>query len=507
MPLRTRPASPDPRRRWRTSVRWAHGRGYALDPVADTITDPDGAREHNLRNVDLELPRDQLIVFTGLSGSGKSSLAFDTIYAEGQRRYVESLSALRPPVPRPDGQARRRLHRGPVAGDLDRPEVGVAQPALDRRHDHRDLRLPAPALRAHRRAALPELRAGHHPPDAAADRRPRARSCPRARGSRCWRRSCGAARASTRGCSKELAQQGFTRARVDGELRRARRGRAERAPGPVREPHHRGRRRPARAPRRASSGASPTRSRPRCAWPRASPRSRSCRATASDAGEPETLTFSEHLACTHCGLSFDELAPRNFSFNSPYGACERCDGLGTRFEVDPELVVPDDDLSHRATARSRRGPGSAASTSSACSTRSADEYGFSHRHAVEEAEEEGEEGGALRHRRDRRCRCRTATATAASARTRPSSRASCPWLERRHTEAESDRAREQIEGYMREVPCPACGGARLRPASLAVTIGGQNIYEVGELSIRKAAEFLGRARAVRARPHDRRAGA
>ena len=83
----------------------------------------------------------------------------------------------------------------------------------------------------------------------------------------------------------------------------------------------------------------------------------------------ETLTFSEHLACTHCGLSFDELAPRNFSFNSPYGACERCDGLGTRFEVDPELVVPNDDLAS-PRARSRRGPGSGATTSTGCSKRS-----------------------------------------------------------------------------------------------------------------------------------------
>ena len=139
--------------------------------------------------------------FTGLSGSGKSSLAFDTIYAEGQRRYVESLSSYARQFLGPDGQARRRLHRGPVAGDLDRPEVGVAQPALDRRHDHRDLRLPAAALRAHRDPALPEVRPGHHPPDPAADRRPRAAARRRARASRCWRRSCGAARASTRACS------------------------------------------------------------------------------------------------------------------------------------------------------------------------------------------------------------------------------------------------------------------------------------------------------------------
>src|SRR5882762_9008260 len=129
--------------------------------MSDTIV-VRGAREHNLKNVDLVLPRDQLIVFTGLSGSGKSSLAFDTIYAEGQRRYVESLSAY----------ARQFL------GQMDKPDVDFIEglsPAIsiDRRHHHRDLRLPAVALRAHRGPALPELRSGDHPPDASADRRPR----------------------------------------------------------------------------------------------------------------------------------------------------------------------------------------------------------------------------------------------------------------------------------------------------------------------------------------------
>ncbi len=143
--------------------------------MADTLV-VRGAREHNLQNVSIELPRDRLIVFTGLSGSGKSSLAFDTIYAEGQRRYVESLSSYARQFLGPDGQARRRLHRGAVAGDLDRPEVRLAQPAVDRRHDHRGLRLPPAALRPHRRAALPERRHAGRAPDSPADRRPGARA-------------------------------------------------------------------------------------------------------------------------------------------------------------------------------------------------------------------------------------------------------------------------------------------------------------------------------------------
>ena len=160
-----------------------------------------GAREHNLKDVSLDLPRDALIVFTGLSGSGKSSLAFDTIFAEGQRRYVESPVGVRPPVPRADGQARRRLHRGPLARGLDRPEVDEPQPALHGRHDHRGLRLPAPAVRAGRHAALPDLRRRHRAAVAAADRRPhpgarRGHPVPGARAGGARR-----ARASTSTCS------------------------------------------------------------------------------------------------------------------------------------------------------------------------------------------------------------------------------------------------------------------------------------------------------------------
>ena len=132
-----------------------------------------GAHEHNLKNVDLELPHDQLIVFTGLSGSGKSSRVRHHLRrrAAPVRRVVVGV---RPAVPRPDGQAGRRLHRRLVAGDLDRPEVRVAQPALDCRHDHRDLRLLAAAVRTHRCATLSELRAADHASNTATDRRPRA---------------------------------------------------------------------------------------------------------------------------------------------------------------------------------------------------------------------------------------------------------------------------------------------------------------------------------------------
>ena len=234
-----------------------------------------GAREHNLRNVDLELPRDKLIVFTGLSGSGKSSLAFDTIYAEGQRRYVESLSAY----------ARQFL------GQMDKPDVDFIEglsPAIsiDQKSASRNprstvgtiteiydyLRLLYARIGV---AALPELRPGDHPPDAAADRRPRARSCqegtrfqvlaPVVRGPQ------GRVRGAAQGARARRASPapGSTASWSSSASR-------QRAPRPLREPHHRGRRRPPGAACRASSAGSPTRSRPRCASPRASPRSRSC---------------------------------------------------------------------------------------------------------------------------------------------------------------------------------------------------------------------------------------
>ena len=132
-----------------------------------------GARVHNLKNIDVDLPRDQLVVITGLSGSGKSSLAFDTIYAEGQRRYVEVALGLRPPVPRADGEARRRSDRRACRPRSPSNRRPPDQPALDRRHGHRDLRLPAAAVRQHRGAALFQLRPRDLSAVARADSRPR----------------------------------------------------------------------------------------------------------------------------------------------------------------------------------------------------------------------------------------------------------------------------------------------------------------------------------------------
>ena len=184
-----------------------------------------GAREHNLKNIDVDLPRDSLVVITGLSGSGKSSLAFDTVYAEGQRRYVESLVGLCPAVPRTDAEARRRFDRGAVAGDLDRAEDDLAQPALDGRHGHRDLRLHAAAMGAGRGAVFAGDRPADRQPDRVADGRSGAWRCRRARGSICWPRSRAAARASTaRNCST-FRNAGFSGSRSTARCTRSTRSR------------------------------------------------------------------------------------------------------------------------------------------------------------------------------------------------------------------------------------------------------------------------------------------
>ena len=326
-----------------------------------------GAREHNLSDVDIDLPRDQLVVLTGLSGSGKSSLAFDTIYAEGQRRYVESLSSY----------ARQFL------GQMDKPDVDFIEglsPAIsiDQKSASRNPRSTVGTITEiydYLRLLYARIGIPHCPkcgrvitrqtPQQIVDR---VLQLPEGTRFQVLAPVVRGRKGEYEGLLTELAGQGFTRARIDGEVvelvrprRRSRLARYENhtsrssstgsCAGPV------------------SSAGSPTRSRPRCGSPRAWPRSRSSRRRATSA-EPEILTFSEHLACTLRGLSFDELAPRNFSFNSPYGACERCDGLGTRFEVDPELSSPT--TTCRSTrARSRRGAATAASTSTGCSTRSA----------------------------------------------------------------------------------------------------------------------------------------
>ncbi|HEX5365360.1 MAG TPA: excinuclease ABC subunit UvrA [Acidimicrobiales bacterium] len=471
-----------------------------------------GAREHNLRNVSLELPRDRLIVFTGLSGSGKSSLAFDTIYAEGQRRYVESLSSY----------ARQFL------GQMDKPDVDFIEglsPAIsiDQKSASRNPRSTVGTITEvydYLRLLFARIGVAHCPDCGAEVTRQtpqqivdRIMELPEGTRFQVLAPVVRGRKGTYETLLAELAAQGFARARVDGQVhdttdkvelaryeqhtievvvdrlvrrdgigRRLtesletalglaggvaevqivpRQGGADRVPGGGegdRAVH------PGEA---VARGVAPD--------------------SDADAG-PETLTFSQHLACPNGHGSFGELAPRNFSFNSPYGACETCDGLGTRFEVDPRLVVPDPDLSLAGGAIAPWAGGN---------------HRYYQRLIVAVAEELGIDmdapwsslparqrdavlqgtgvGKVWVHFKNRYGRERTYHADYEGV---------IPHLQRRHEEAESDSAREQIEGYMREVPCTACGGTRLKPLSLAVTIGGHSIADIGDMSIGEAAKAL-----------------
>ncbi|MFO7592063.1 MAG: excinuclease ABC subunit UvrA [Acidimicrobiia bacterium] len=457
-----------------------------LDAAQITIR---GAREHNLHDVDLVLPRDRLIVFTGISGSGKSSLAFDTIYAEGQRRYVESLSAY----------ARQFL------GQMDKPDVDFIEglsPAIsiDQKSSSRNPRSTVGTITEvydYLRLLYARIGVPHCPkcgkvitrqtPQQIVDR---ILELPDGTRFQVLAPVVRGHKGEYEKLLKELSSQGFTRARVDGELHDL----TDKIPLERYEQHtievvvDRLVRRPGIERRLTDSLETALRLAEGVAEVELVPDENRDEQQSGEE-EVETLTFSEHLACSHCGISFDELAPRNFSFNSPYGACDRCDGLGTRFEVDPELVVPDVDLS-LADGAIAPWTGFRSRYFDRVLEAVADEFGFSTdtpwkrlgkraRGAVLDGT--GERAVHVRYK-NRYGRVRSYNTAFEGV---------VPWLERRHAESESDRARELIEGYMREVPCPACAGARLRPASLGVTIGDRNIYEVGELSITKAAEFLG----------------
>jgi excinuclease ABC subunit A len=441
-----------------------------------------GAREHNLRNISLELPREKLIVFTGLSGSGKSSLAFDTIYAEGQRRYVESLSAY----------ARQFL------GQMDKPDVEFIEglsPAIsiDQKSASRNPRSTVGTITEvydYLRLLYARIGVPHCPNDGAVI----TRQTPQQIVDRILQLPDGTRfevlapvvrgrKGTYDTLLADLATQGFARARVDGELHEL----TDQTDLARYEQHtievivDRLVKRDGIERRLTDSLETALRLADGVAEVHLVPK-------AGADFEEETLTFSQHLACPLCGLSFDELAPRNFSFNSPYGACERCDGLGTRFEVDPELVVPNQDLS---VAQGAIQPWSKGHTQyfsrlleSAC-----EECGIDPDKPWRKLTKKqqklllyGTGAGRVHVRyKNRYGRQRSYHAQYEGI---------VPYLQRRHVDSESDSQREQIEGYMREVPCPDCGGARLKPLSLGVTIDGYAISDVSNMSIGEAAKVL-----------------
>ncbi|MGH2812992.1 MAG: excinuclease ABC subunit UvrA, partial [Actinomycetota bacterium] len=436
-----------------------------------------GAREHNLRNVHLELPRDSLIAFTGISGSGKSSLAFDTIYAEGQRRYVESLSAY----------ARQFL------GQMQKPDVDFIEglsPAIsiDQKSASRNPRSTVGTVTEiydylrllYARIGKPHChRCGRQivrqTPEQIVDQvlqQPEGTRfqvlAPVVRGKK----------GEYEHLFEDLARKGFVRAKVDGKV-------IDLADKPRLDRYYKhdidvivdrlvlkesvGRRltdsvETALGLAEGVAGIE-----------------------LIDGGE--TLMFSQHAACLNCGISFDELAPRNFSFNTPYGACPRCDGIGTHLEADPSLVVPDPNLSIEDGAihpwsRARleyfyRLMEAVASSYKFKTTTPWDDLSPEQQEVILYGT--GEDEVFIRYR-NRYGRLRQYHTTFEGV---------LPWLERRYEESESDHARDRLEQYFRQVPCPACKGARLRPESLAVTVGDINIGELCRMSVLNSEKFLG----------------
>ncbi len=430
-----------------------------------------GAREHNLRNIDVTIPRDKLVVITGVSGSGKSSLAFDTIYAEGQRRYVESLSAY----------ARQFL------GRMEKPDVDYIEglsPAIsiDQRGPSRNPRSTVGTVtEIYDYLRLLFARVGH----------PHCPKCGREISKQTVQQIVDAVQGMPTGSRTmilaplirdrkgehqlifdDLRKAGFVRVRVDGYIRdlseefeldknkkhtievvvdRLQIGEAENN-------------------RIADSVET---------------------ALKLGAGvvlisiiDGEELLFSEHFACVHCGISLGEIAPRTFSFNSPHGACPACSGLGVKLEIDPDLLIPNKDLSLAQGAIRAWGWFAWHASELHDLTH---RYGFSLNTPVNKLDKEhlklvlyGEDGELVKYR-NRYGRVREYFTNYEGA---------IPYLERIYRDTESSNTRADIERHMASYPCPACNGKRLKPESLAITIDGMNIIEVTELSASETLHWM-----------------
>ncbi len=440
-----------------------------------------GAREHNLKDISLDLPRDSMIVFTGLSGSGKSSLAFDTIFAEGQRRYVESLSAY----------ARQFL------GQMDKPDVDFIEglsPAvsIDQKSTSRNPRSTVGTItEVYDYLRLLFARAGR--PHCPVCGRPIARQTPQQIVDRVLELEEGARfqvlAPVVRGRKgeyvdlfRQLQTQGFSRARVDGTTY------------PLTEPPQLDKQKKHTIEVVVDRLAVKESAKRRLTDSVETALGLSGGLVTLDFVDlPDTdahreRVFSEHLACMHDDLSFEELEPRSFSFNSPFGACAECHGLGTRMIVDPDLVIPDDG---KTLAEGAIAPWAAAHVSEYFGRlldALAEELKFSTQTPWRGLPKRARESVLNGHRG--KLHVRYANRYGRERSYYASFEGVLPYIERRHGEADTDTSRERFEGYMREVPCLACDGARLKPISLAVTVGGRNIAEICSLPVDEAAAFL-----------------
>ncbi|SFK02202.1 Excinuclease ABC subunit A [Streptomyces pini] len=440
-----------------------------------------GAREHNLKNVSLDLPRDSLIVFTGLSGSGKSSLAFDTIFAEGQRRYVESLSSY----------ARQFL------GQMDKPDVDFIEglsPAvsIDQKSTSRNPRSTVGTItEVYDYLRLLFARVGKpHCPECG---RPIARQSPQAivdkvlsltEGSRFQVLSplVRQRKGEFADLFAELQTKGYSRARVDGatvqlsdppKLKKQEKHTVEVVVDRLTVKES--------AKRRLTDSVETALS--------LSGGMVILDFVDLDEDDPQReRMYSEHLYCPYDDLSFEELEPRSFSFNSPFGACPECSGIGTRMEVDPELVVPDPDKSLDEGAIHPWSHGHSKEYFGRLIGALADALGFRTDVPFGGLPQRARKALLNGHRTQIEVRYRNRYGRERSYTT--AFEGAVPFVRRRHSEAETDSSRERFEGYMREVPCPSCEGTRLKPIVLAVTVQGRSIAEISAMSISECADFL-----------------
>lgn len=440
-----------------------------------------GAREHNLKNVDLEIPRNALVVFSGLSGSGKSSLAFDTIFAEGQRRYVESLSSY----------ARQFL------GQMDKPKVEFIEglsPAvsIDQKSTNRNPRSTVGTItEIHDYLRLLYARTGvQHCPTCGAEISSQSAeqmvdallAYPEGTRFQLLAPVIKGRKGEHADLLSSLQSQGFSRARIDGEvmclsedisLAKTKKHTIE-----------------VIVDRLAVKSGSRTRLTDSVETATRLAGGVVIADFVDEAeGSPErTRRFSEKRACPNeHPLELEEIEPRSFSFNAPYGACPECSGIGTRLEIDPDLVIPDESATLAEGAIAPWTLGSADHHQQVMSAL-ASELGFSMDTPWKDLPDDAKD--ALLNGHNFKVHVRYRNRFGRERRYSTGFEGVMYYLKRRHEDTESDWARERYEQFMRHAPCPACQGRRLRPEVLSITIGGKSIAEFSDLPIGEAKAFL-----------------
>lgn len=438
-----------------------------------------GAREHNLKNVSIELPRNSLVVFTGLSGSGKSSLAFDTIFAEGQRRYVESLSAY----------ARQFL------GQMDKPDVDFIEglsPAvsIDQKSTNRNPRSTVGTItEVYDYLRLLFARAGrpHCPkckksvtrqsPQQIVDQ---ILTMPAATKFQVLAPVVRARKGEFVDLFQELITQGYSRARIDGTVISL-----SDAPKLKKQEKHTIE---VVVDRLNAKAESKTRLTDSIETALRLAQGIVILDFVDSKESTKERTYSEHLACHDCELSFEELEPRSFSFNSPFGACPECSGIGTKLEVDEELIIPDDSLSVNDGAIAPWASGQTSEYFLRLLQALSGEIKFSLDTPWKKLSVKARE--AILHGSDYEVHVKYKNRYGRVRNYSTGFEGVIPFIHRRHGETDSDYSREKYEGYMRQIPCPTCKGSRLKPEVLAVTLGDKNIAQICELSIADCATFL-----------------